>query len=247
MTSNGIAEKPPDASDHADVPKQYERKEDVDLELLGYHPELLRTRSLNTLLFQSLAIIAVPFGEGTALLSAVIGGGQLAYFVGWIVVCILDQCIAMSLSELASRFPTAAGPYYWCFQLWKGRGREALSFYTGWAFLIGNWTITLSVNFGTASLIAGTVTMYHPEWYASPWQLLLIFYAFCIGVFFVCAYGNRILPYIDTVASVWNAVTILVVLIGLSATANAGRHSAADTLGAYNKSFSGWGGFTVSN
>ena len=97
----------------SDVHERKGAQEDVDLELLGYKPELIRTRSLYTILFQSLAIAAVPFGEGTALLAAVIGGGQLAYFLGWIVVCILDQCVAMSLAELASRFPTAAGPYYW--------------------------------------------------------------------------------------------------------------------------------------
>jgi hypothetical protein len=68
----------------------YEKKEDIDLQHLGYKPELIRTRSLYTILFQLLAIVAVPFGEGTALLNAVIGGGQLAYFVGWIVVCILE-------------------------------------------------------------------------------------------------------------------------------------------------------------
>lgn len=246
-TTNDIDEKPARTSDSIDQVEQshgHGKKEDIDLQHLGYKPELIRTRSLYTILFQSLAIAAVPFGEGTALLNAVIGGGQLAYFVGWIVVCILDQCIAMSLSELASRFPTASGPYYWTFNLSKGGRREALSFFTGWAFLIGNWTITLSVNFGTASLIAGTVTMYHPDWYASAWQLLLIFYAFCIGIFLICAFGNRLLPYIDTAASVWNAVTILVVLIGLSATASVGRHSAADTLGHYDKSLSGWGGFT---
>ena len=84
-------------------------QEDVDLQHLGYKPELIRTRSVYTLLFQVLAITAVPFGEGTALLSAIVGGGQLPYFLGWIVVCILDECVAMSLAELASRFPTAAG------------------------------------------------------------------------------------------------------------------------------------------
>ncbi len=76
------------------------------------------------------------------------------------------------------------------------------------------------------------------------WQLLLIFYAFCIGMFLVCAFGNRFLPYIDTTAAVWNAVTIIVVLIGLSATADVGRHSVADTLAHYDTTFSGWGGFT---
>lgn len=86
-------------------------KEDNELAALGYKPELHRNRSLYTILFQVLAITAVPFGEGTALTSAIIGGGQLAYFVGWIVVCVLDECVAVSLSELASKFPTSSGPY----------------------------------------------------------------------------------------------------------------------------------------
>ena len=143
-----------------DTPLNDERQEDIDLKALGYNPELVRIRSFYTLLFQSLAITAVPFGEGTAINTAIVGGGQLPYFVGWILVSILDECLILSLAEIASRYPTSAGPYYWAFQLAKeGKGREVLSFFTGWAFLIGNWTITLSVNFGTASLIAGTATM----------------------------------------------------------------------------------------
>lgn len=219
---------------------------EVDLAQLGYAQQLARTRSMYTILFQSLAITAVPFGEGTALTSAIYGGGQLSYFVGWIVVSILDQCLFMSLAELASKFPTSAGPYYFTYQLLPAGGglRTLLSFVTGWTWLIGNWTICLSVNFGFASLIAGTVTMYHGDWEATAWQLLLIFYAICIGVFLIVAFGNRILPYIDTIASGWNAITILIVCIALSAKADVGRHSASYALGHYDKSFSGWGGFT---
>ena len=101
-----------------------------------YKPELKRNRSMLTLLFQSLAIAAIPYGEGSALLSAIYGGGPLSIFVGWIVVCVLDQCIAMSLAELASRYPTSAGPYYWSFQIAQ-RGKTVLSFITGWTWLIG--------------------------------------------------------------------------------------------------------------
>lgn len=84
--------------------------QDASLAQLGYVPELVRNRSMTTILFQSLAITAVPFGEGTALTSAIYGGGQLSYFVGWVVVSILDQCVFMSLAELCSKFPTSAGP-----------------------------------------------------------------------------------------------------------------------------------------
>lgn len=90
--------------------KALQNKEDNELAALGYKPELRRNRSLYTILFQALAITAVPFGEGTALTSAIYGGGQLAYFVGWIVVALLDECVAVSLSELASKFPTSSGP-----------------------------------------------------------------------------------------------------------------------------------------
>jgi hypothetical protein len=48
------------------------------LTALGYTPELRRNRSLFTLLFQTLAIAAIPFGEGGPLISAIYGGGQLS-------------------------------------------------------------------------------------------------------------------------------------------------------------------------
>lgn len=54
------------------------------LNVLGYKPELIRNRSMFTLLFQSLAIAAIPYGEGGPLMSAIIGGGQLSIFLGWI-------------------------------------------------------------------------------------------------------------------------------------------------------------------
>lgn len=132
----------------------------------------------------------------------------------------------------------------------------------GWTWLIGNWTITLSVNFGFASLIAATVALYHPDWTPEPWQLLLIFYAICLLTFVIVAYGNRLLPMVDTICAAFTAISILVTLICLSAKASAGRHSARDTLvrpisltlkrcvrlinwqGYYDTSLSGWGGFS---
>jgi len=48
---------------------------DLDsLTALGYTPELRRNRSLFTLLFQTLAIAAIPYGEGGPLISAIYGG-----------------------------------------------------------------------------------------------------------------------------------------------------------------------------
>ena len=147
------------------------------------------------------------------------------------------------MGELASKFPTSAGPYYWTFQI-ASRGKTILSFINGWTWLVGNWTITLSVNFGFASLIAGAVGIYHPDYIMDAWTLLLIFYAICISTLLICAFGNRFLPLVDTFCAAWTLVSIFVVLVALSVKADVGRHSASYALSHYGTSLSGWGGFT---
>ncbi|KAH7357510.1 amino acid/polyamine transporter I [Pyrenochaeta sp. MPI-SDFR-AT-0127] len=214
---------------------------------LGYETQLKKNRSLISTLGMALAIAAVPFGIGGPLMSSIYGGGQLSMFVGLLVVLACNGCVAVSLAELASRYPTSSGVYYWSYRLCgeHKRARKILSFLTGWFWLIGNWTITLSVNFGFASLIAATVAIYNPDWTASSWEILLIFYAICISVFIICSAGDRLLPYVDAAAGVWNFVTIIAIMIAVSIRAKQGRHSASYALGHYDSSLSGWGsGFT---
>ncbi len=151
-------------------------------------------------------------------------------FLGWVVVCILDECIAISLGELAAKYPTSAGPYYWSHQIADPRYKTILSFITGWTWLIGNWTITLSVNFGFASLLAATVNIYEPNYEWQPWKLVLLCYGLCVVTWIIVAFGNRLLPSVDTVCAAFTAITILVACIWLSVEAKQGRHSAAYTL-----------------
>lgn len=49
---------------------------------------------------------------------------------------------------------------------------------------------------------------------------------------------------IDTICAAWTAMSILIILIALSVSAKEGRHSASYSLGNYDTSFAGWGGFT---
>lgn len=156
--------------------------ENNELIALGYEAQLNRNRSMFTLLFQSLSMMAIPYGEGGPMITTIYGGGQLSIFVGWVISVLFNQCVAVSLAELASAYPTSAGPYYWSFQI-ADRGKTALSFITGWIWLIGNWTIILSVNFGFASMIAGTVEMYHPDWAFTDWQIVLVFYGVTTATF----------------------------------------------------------------
>ena len=62
-------------------------------------------------------------------------------------------------------------------------------------------TVPSSVNFGFASLISGTISMYHPDFLLNDWQLLLIFYAVCIVTMLICIFFNDWLPHVDTICA----------------------------------------------
>jgi len=119
-----------------------------------------------------------------------------------------------------------------------------LSFFTGWIWLVGNWTITLSVNSGFANLIIAAVQMYHPDWVPSAWQILLIFWAICLIAFVIVAGANKWLPMVDTVCAAWTVLSIFIIMIALAVKADLGRHSASYALGHYDTSLGGYGGFT---
>lgn len=110
--------------------------------------------------------------------------------------------------------------------------------------VVADQKVLYAVNFGFASLVSGTIAMYHPDFVLNDWQLLLVFYAITLSTFVICTFFNRYLPMVDTICAGFTAVSILVILIALSVKADAGRNSAAVALGNYDTSFSGWGGFT---
>ena len=151
--------------------------------------------------------------------------GQLPLFIGFIVVTILSQCVAVSLAELASRFPTSAGPYYWCFQLSSPKYRTFTSFISGWIWVTGNWTLTLSGHFGLTSFLCSTITLYDPTFSPTSWQILLILWAVLLTTFILTTCGNKFLPAVDAASAILIVVITIVSLVCLLVRAGAGRHS----------------------
>lgn len=74
------------------------------------------------------------------------------------------------MAEICSKYPTAAGAYYWCFRLASPRSRVLLSWINGWLNLVGVWTVCLSVTFGTTQLLIAELGMWHPEWVPETWH-----------------------------------------------------------------------------
>jgi amino acid transporter len=84
--------------------------------------------------------------------------------------------------------------------------RRVLAWICGWAYLLGNITITLSVNFGTTLFAIGCLNIFRTTgadgeetgiFNATDYQIYLIFLGITILVNLISALGNRWLPLLD--------------------------------------------------
>lgn len=84
---------------------------DRTLEDMGYKPELARNRSIWQVTFMCFILSSVPYGLSTTLYYPLVAGGPANVIWGWVVVCFLIFCVAISLAEITSVYPTAGGVY----------------------------------------------------------------------------------------------------------------------------------------
>lgn len=172
------------------------------LAVLGYQSELSRNRSTWQVAFMSFVLASVPYGLATTLYYPLIGGGPSAIIWGWVLVCCIIICVAISLGEITSVYPTAGGVYYQTYMLSPPKWRNITAWICGWAYVMGNITITLAVNFGTTLFLVGCVNIFQDSegngvWAATNWQIWLTF----VGITLLCnatsSLGNRWLPLLD--------------------------------------------------
>jgi amino acid permease (GABA permease) len=222
------------------------------LEDLGYRPELQRTRSTLHVAFMSFVLASIPYGLATTLYYPLIGGGPVDIIWGWLLVSLIIICVAVSLGEITSVYPTAGGVYYQAFMLAPERWRRAASWICGWLYVVGNITITLAVNFGTTTFIVACVNVFEraptPEdeegadlgiFPAETYQIYLIFFAITLLCNLVSSLGNRWLPYLDTAAVFWTFAGVFAMVISILVVAANGRRD-AEFVFTHFESGSGW-------
>ncbi|KYK56333.1 amino acid permease [Drechmeria coniospora] len=214
------------------------------LENLGYKPELARTRSTWQVAFMSFVLASIPYGLATTLNYPLINGGPVDIIWGWVFVSAIIICVAASLGEITSVYPTAGGVYYQAFMLSPAKWRRVASWICGWLYVVGNITITLAVNFGTTLFFVACINVFEKEpgvgvLEGSTYQVFLIFLAITILCNAVSALGNRWLPYLDTAAIFWTFAGVIAITISVLAIAKNGRHDAKYVFTTFENS-SGW-------
>src|SRR5438876_1448629 len=125
-----------------------------DLARLGYAQQLFREMGGFSNFAISFSIISVLTGAVLLYGYGLKFAGPIVNSVGWPLVSVFTLCVAASMAELASAYPTAGGLYFWAFRL----GGRTWAWVTAWLNMIGQITITAGINVAAAIYIVGAIT-----------------------------------------------------------------------------------------
>jgi amino acid transporter len=138
-----------------DLSREQQIQEDVkDLHRLGYAQQLFRQMGGFSNFAISFSIISILTGAILLYGYGLKFAGPIINTVGWPLISALTLCVAASMAELASAYPTAGGLYFWAYRL-GGRG---WAWTTAWLNMIGQITITAGINVAASIYIIGAIT-----------------------------------------------------------------------------------------
>jgi len=129
-------------------------KQDMkDLHKLGYAQQLFREMGGFSNFAISFSIISILTGAILLFGYGLGFAGPIINTYGWPLVSFFVLCIAASMAELASAYPTAGGLYFWAHKL----GGYKWAWVTAWFNMLGQIMITAGINFAAAIYIAGAM------------------------------------------------------------------------------------------
>lgn len=129
------------------------------------------------------------------------------------------HCLASSLGELLSVYPTSLGQAYFIIKLApKLRYTRIVSYVTGWINVSGWWSILGSFSTYSTAFYVAIIQLFHPDFVVKPWHNFLIFevtiWAFCLFNI-VATRHDRVLPVFNSVMLYTNIMIFVALIIAL--------------------------------
>uniref|UniRef100_A0A8R7PXB7 Amino-acid permease BAT1-like protein n=1 Tax=Triticum urartu TaxID=4572 RepID=A0A8R7PXB7_TRIUA len=194
------------------------------LHQLGYKQELKRGLSAVSNFAFSFSIISVLMGVTATYNTGLRYGGPASMTLGWLVVTVFNGCVALSMAEICSAYPTSGGLYYWSAKLAGKEWAPLASWVTGWFNIVGQWAGTTSVDFSLAQLIQvivllGTGGANGGGYLASKYVVLAIYGLILVLHGLINSLPIRWLSWFGKLGAFWNVAGILVLVILIPAVA----------------------------
>ncbi|RPB02644.1 putative GABA permease [Choiromyces venosus 120613-1] len=214
---------------------------DAALAKMGYKAELPRNLSMMSILglYVSIGYSTFQTGLSATMYITLTDGQSVTVIWGWVLVSLISLGIAASLAEICSVFPTAGGVYYWSAMLSTRKYSPIASWVTGWLTLVGNWTVTTSINFSGGQLILSAIALWRDDWAPNEWQTILMFWCVMLICALVNIFGAKYLDLINKICIYWTAASVVIILVTLLSMADT-RRSGEFVFTHFDASASGW-------
>lgn len=152
-------------------------------------------------------------------------GGSTSVIWGLITAGICNLCLAASLAEFLSAYPTAGGQYHWVAEIsWK-RWMPILSWITGWINVFGWMALTATGGLLGSQLVIGIIAMYDASYVPQRWHQFLIYLGYNVTALLLNAFGDSILPLINKAAITWSIAGFVIISITVLACATPNYNS----------------------
>ncbi|MFO0813601.1 MAG: amino acid permease [Gemmatales bacterium] len=178
------------------------------LHKLGYAQELARCLGGFSNYAISLSIICILAGGLTSFHIGFGSVGGAAIGIGWPLACLFSLCVALSMGQIASAFPTAGGLYHWAAIL-GGRG---LGWLTAWFNLAGLVTVLAAINVGTVQFMFNA---FWPEETCTPGKQLLMVTLITVTQAMINHLGMRVTKVLTDFSGYWILLVSVVLTLCL--------------------------------
>lgn len=185
----------------------------AELAKLGYKQELHRGMSGFSNFAVSFSIISILAGCITSYSIALTSGGPAAINLGWPIVGLFVLCVALSMAEVCSRYPTAGGLYFWAGRLAKKNKRQ-WAWFVGWFNFLGEVAVTAAIDFGAATTMMAfaSLTFGVTPTKVNTFVLFLVLIVIHGGL---NTFGVKLVSILSNLSAWWHIVGVLIIVAAL--------------------------------
>ena len=184
-------------------------KDRSTLHALGYAQELSRRMSGFSNFAISFTIISILSGTLTLYATGINYGGPIEEAYGWPLVSVFVIIVGLGMAEIASKYPTAGGLYYWASKM----GGPAWGWFTGWFNLVGQIAITAGIDYGAAIFADAFLNLLWPGTFpASPHAIIAVYAAILFIHAVMNIFSVRLVAFLNDVSVWWHVLGVLIIV-----------------------------------
>jgi amino acid transporter len=179
------------------------------LHALGYAQELSRRMSGFSNFAISFTIISILSGTLTLYYQGINYGGPIEEAYGWPLVSLFVIIVGLGMAEIASKYPTAGGLYYWASKM----GGAGWGWFTGWFNLIGQIAITAGIDYGAAVFADALLQLLWPGTFKGTAHEVIYVYAVILALHaLINIFSVRLVALLNDISVWWHCLGVLIIV-----------------------------------